>query len=330
MKDNYIAAMHSVRMPEDCRERIQAALENQGTYARPRRRWTRTGLVLAAAACLMVGSAMAAAWRTGVLTAFFQGNTTVLEPYVQTAVDSASDGNYQLSVDSYLFDGEGAYLVITVKGLTQQAIEDLKSNRVIAQTHLDFWGQNMVDHLMESGGSGPDTFHVSEMWGQSVRELPAPDADSRSWRIKADTPREGLSGQPLELWVDFMGKDHAVLLPVDTAAPSATLFPDVALTAQDGTTMSLKELTLKATGFSYVVSYPEKADDPFRNIELQLKLEDGIILTQEQLGTEFHHGGMEGDSGYCYQINDVFASPVDISQVEAVIVNGVELAISRE
>ena len=330
MKDSYIAAMDGVRMPENCRRKIEAALAERETAGHRKGVRMRTGVVMAAVMCLLIGSALAVTYRTGVLEAFFTGDTSVLEPYVQTNVSSVSDGNYLLTVDSYLFDGAGAYIVLTVKGLNDTAVEDLKSNRVIAQTHLDFWGQDMVDYLMERGRSGPDSFHVSEMWGQSVEELTAPDETSRSWRIKADTPGEGLSGQPLELWVDFMGRDYAVLLPIDTAAPAVTLFPDIELTTLGGDTAILQELTLKSTGVSYVVNYPEEVEDPFHGFEFQLRLKDGTVLNREELETRFNSGATTDDLGHQYQNNEFFASPVDLAQVEAVIVNGTELLIVQE
>lgn len=138
----------------------------------------------------MTGSAFAVAYRSGVLEAFFHGNTSQVEPYVQTAVGSAENQDYRLTVDSAVCDSQTLYAVITVEGLNNQAVEDLKSNKVIAESHREVWGQEMVDSLMANGSAGPDTFwaafadsgtHVS---GIQYQGLTAPSDTSRSWQVK--------------------------------------------------------------------------------------------------------------------------------------------------
>lgn len=59
----------------------------------------KRSLLLAAALVLLTATA-AAVSRAGVLELFFQGDTSQLEPYVQTALDTAENQDYRLTVDS--------------------------------------------------------------------------------------------------------------------------------------------------------------------------------------------------------------------------------------
>ena len=188
MKQDYNEAMDQLHLPPQAEQRILKALETQ--TQQPKKRNWRVGAALAAAAVLMTGSAFAVAYRWGVLEVFFHGDTSQVEPYVQTAVGSAENQDYRLTVDSAVCDSQTLYAIITVEGLNDQAVEDLKSNKVIAESHREVWGQEMVDSLMVHGSAGPDTFwaafadsgtHVS---GIQDQELTAPSDPSRSYRPK--------------------------------------------------------------------------------------------------------------------------------------------------
>lgn len=84
MKQDYNRAMDQLHLPPQAEQRILTALESRAKQ--PKKRNWRIGAALAAAAVLMTGSAFAVAYRSGVLEAFFHGNTSQVEPYVQTAV----------------------------------------------------------------------------------------------------------------------------------------------------------------------------------------------------------------------------------------------------
>ena len=156
MKQDYNEAMDQLHLPPQAEQRILQALEAQ--TQQPKKRNWRVGAALAAAAVLMTGSAFAVVYRWGVLEVFFHGDTSQVEPYVQTAVGSAENQDYRLTVDSAVCDSQTLYAVITVEGLNDQAVEDLISNKVIAESHREVWGQEMVDSLMDNGSAGPDTF----------------------------------------------------------------------------------------------------------------------------------------------------------------------------
>ena len=90
MKQEYNRTMEQIRLSPEGEARIQRALTGGETgNRRPAGRPWRAALAAAAALALMTGTAFAVAYQTGVLEAFFQGDTSQLEPYVQTTETTA-------------------------------------------------------------------------------------------------------------------------------------------------------------------------------------------------------------------------------------------------
>lgn len=299
--------------------------EHPASQTRRRRLMHKKKLLLSLAAALVVltGSAVAVANHYGVLDLFFTGDTSQLESYVQTAVDSAENSDYRLTLDSSLYDGQNIYAVITVTGLNDQAIEDLKSNKVIAETHRETWGQEMVDSLMESGDTGPDTLcfdftaHPSAM---SSGELPAPSDSSRSWEINVMLQQYvGAQTEPFELWLDFLGRDCAVQIPMDSVLNSVHLTPnqEVTMNPELGWTGVLKEFNL--TPISYTIQFEQEGEWsgglPRTSYEYKeiffLRMKDGSVWTPNQLGA----------------MNWQFDTPIDLEQVQSVIFGDTEFPV---
>ena len=261
-------------------------------------------LSLAAALAVLSGSAVAVAGHLGVLDAFFQGDTSALESYVQTQVGSTENQDYRFTVDSAYYDGISVYAVVTVEGLNDQAVADLKSNKVIADCHRDFWGDEMADDLLKRGSAGPDGFLsnarevAQERGGQDTgsgtgaNELPAPSDTSRSWKI--DVSFQEWMG-PLEdsllLWPAFMGRDYGVEIPLDQVTHAIRLTPDqeVLLNPISGQRAVVKEIAFTPTQLSFQVEMPEpvETDSAFvtsANWWFALGLKDGSVVTSSQLG----------------------------------------------
>lgn len=286
-------------------------------------------LSLAAALVVLTGSAVAVANHYGVLDLFFTGDTSQLEPYVQTAVDSAENADYRLTLDSSLYDGQNIYAVITVTGLNDQAIEDLKNNKVIAETHRETWGQEMVDSLMERGDTGPNTFcfdftahpgTTSSLGAMSSRELPAPSDSSRSWEINVMLQQYvGAQTEPFELWLDFLGRDCAVQIPMDSVLNSVHLTPnqEVTMNPELGWKGVLKEFNL--TPISYTIQFEQEGEwsgglprTAYEYTEIFfLRMKDGSVLTPNQLGA----------------MNWQFDTPIDLEQVQSVIFGDTEFPV---
>lgn len=331
MKQEYNRTMEQVRLSPEGEARIQRALTGGETgNRRPAGRPWRAALAAAAALALMTGTAFAVAYQTGVLEAFFQGDTSQLEPYVQTQVDSAENGDYRLTVDSTLNDGRTLYAVITVEGLNEQAAADLMSNKVIAESHREMWGQDMVDMLMEDGGSGPETFWAyfvdsgESVSGMGTHELPAPSATSRSWRLQinmSDVYREQGTG-PIALYLNFIGRDYAVQIPTDVTVEVSTLpvEREVTLSPGSGERAYVDSLELSPISLTYVGELVSDDNTP----PLFFRRTDGTVVTPAQLGLSFRR--MENPQGYpivIYQTD----TPMPVEEVASVILGDTEFPL---
>ena len=88
---------------------------------------------------LLLGTGAAVVSRVGVLELFFQGDTSQLEPFVQTGA-SAQDKNYRLTLDSSICDGDTLYVVITVAvsytHLAHEQWPDAGPDAPVAENHL--------------------------------------------------------------------------------------------------------------------------------------------------------------------------------------------------
>ena len=310
--------------PEAVLARVSAALSpEERSRERPMKKKLRLTALLAATLVLLTAT-VTAAYRAGVLDLFFRGDTSQLEPYVRTVIDSAENGDYRLSVDSALYDGQNLFAVITVTGLTDQAAEDLMSNRVIAESHRASWGEDMVESLLASGSTGPDTFscdsaqHPASM---GVQELTHPTDTSRSWRINIQFPAyEGPQDTPLELWLDFMGRGCAVSIPLDSMIEPIRITPNEVVTANvyAGWEGVLQEFVLTPTSYSVTVERIGDWDDngqAWAALAAQdlffLRMKDGTVLTREQLG----------------ESNQQFETVVDLTQVASIIYGYTEFPV---
>lgn len=336
MKQDYNEAMDQLHLPPQAEQRILKALEAQ--TQRPKKRNWRVGAALAAAAVLMTGSAFAVAYRWGVLEVFFHGDTSQVEPYVQTAVGSAENQDYRLTVDSAVCDSQTLYAVITVEGLNDQAVEDLKSNKVIAESHREVWGQDMVDSLMANGSAGPETFwatfaesgtHVS---GIQYQGLTAPSDTSRSWQVKIslmDADRQIGTG-PILFWLGFMGKEYAVEIPTDTAMETIqlTIDRDVQPEYPGGATVFVQSLELSPVSLSYVGTYWDTQRDADNPPLIFFRMKDGQILTRMQLGYSFlDHATRINLDDMLFQAQYQTDTPVDLDQVASVILGDIEFPL---
>lgn len=331
MKQEYNRTMEQIRLSPEGEARIQRALTGGETgNRRPAGRPWRAALAAAAALALMTGTAFAVAYQTGVLEAFFQGDTSQLEPYVQTQVDSAENRDYRLTVDSTLNDGRTLYAVITVEGLNEQAAADLMSNKVIAESHREMWGQDMVDMLMEDGGSGPETFWAyfvdsgESVSGMGTHELPAPSATSRSWRLQinmSDVYREQGTG-PIALYLNFIGRDYAVQIPTDVTVEVSTLpvEREVTLSPGSGERAYVDSLELSPISLTYVGELVSDDNTP----PLFFRRTDGTVVTPAQLGLSFRR--MENPQGYpivIYQTD----TPMPVEEFASVILGDTEFPL---
>lgn len=302
-------------------------------------------LSLAAALVVLTGSAVAVANHYGVLDLFFTGDTSALEPYVQTDLGSSENEDFRFTVNSAYYDGMSVYAVVTVEGLNEQAVEDLKENRADADAHREAWGDAMAEHMLETGGSGPDTIRSNQndvtqaagFWysggSSGIHELESPSDTSRSWQVDFTFQRWlGPLDTPLKVWAGLMGEEYAVEIPLDHTTGAVHLETDRAfvlnpLTGQQG---ALKEVALSPTMLYYRVELRNdpgdapgwEADDWFA-----LRMADGSVKTANELDASSSMGyDIEtGERNYRVELQSLEFSQA--SQAAALILGDTEFPL---
>ena len=324
--------------------------ERPGSQTRRRRPMHKKKLLLSLAAALVVltGSAVAVGNHLGLLDVFFKGDTSGLEPYVQTELGSAENEDFRFTVDSAYYDGMNVYATVTVEGLNEQAVEDLKSSRADADAHREMWGDELADNMIARRGSGPDTIRTNawdvaeaarpgERLGGSggSGEIQAPSDTSRSWRVRVMFECWlGPLDTPLKLWANWMGEEYAVEVPLDTVVGSAHLEPnqEFLFNPLNGQRAILTEATLTPTQLYYEIqTMGEMKTDTGWDVmdgRFVLKMKDGSLITSSQLnglGSGGKYGWGDGEFAYGVEFNKVRFS--DVSEVEAIIFGDTEFPL---
>ena len=334
-------------------ELVEQVLAQAGAPAEPRQNRRRPmhkkKLILALAAALVVltGSAMAVGSQLGLLNVFFQGDTSGLEPYVQTDLGSAENEDFRFTVDSAYYDGMTVYATVTVEGLNEQAVEDLKSNRADAEAHREMWGDALADNMLETGKFGPDTIRANQdevteaagFWysggNGGIHELEAPSDTSRSWQVDFTFSRWlGPLDIPLKVWAGLMGEEYAVEIPLDTVVGAAHLEPDQEFLFNPLTDQRaiLTEVTLTPTQMYYEIETVgemrlETGWDVM-NGQFVLKMRDGTLITTEQLHGAAGGGHYDWDNGiFAYNVEFNKMRFSDVSEVEAIILGDMEFPL---
>ena len=304
-------------------------------------------LSLAAALVVLTGSAVAVGSQLGLLNVFFQGDTSGLEPYVQTDLGSAENEDYRFTVDSAYYDGMTVYATVTVEGLNDQAVEDLKSNRADAEAHREMWGDALADNMLETGKFGPDTIRANQdevteaagFWysggNGGIHELEAPSDTSRSWQVDFTFSRWlGPLDIPLKVWAGLMGEEYAVEIPLDTVVGAAHLEPDQEFLFNPLTDQRaiLTEVTLTPTQLYYEIqTVGEMKTDTGWDVmdgRFVLKMKDGSLITSSQLHglpSGGKNGWDDGEFAYGVEFHKVLFS--DVSEVEAIIFGDTEFPL---
>ena len=355
MRKEYKQMMDQLSPREELVEQVLAQAGAHAEQKQNRRRpMHKKKLILALAAALVVltGSAMAVGSQLGLLNVFFQGDTSGLEPYVQTDLGSAENEDFRFTVNSAYYDGMTVYATVTVEGLNEQAVEDLKSNKVIAECHREVWGQEMVDGLMKSGSTGPDAImcnmhaiimddgHECSGTGIGGAELPAPSDTSRSWRVNVSFEQwMGPLNTPLKIWAGFMGEAYAVEIPLDTTAGSVHLESnqEFLLNNLTGARAVLREVTLTPTQLYYEYQsigedVPDTADMSASDASKYwfiLKMKDGSLLTASQIGFNGGSGGTSDSNTGIHSFHFKFKSVKfsEVSEVESIILGDMEFPL---
>ena len=339
MKQEYNRAMDKVRLSDEASQRIGRMLEERQAQQRSSpgggKRWTVV-LAVAAAALLMMGTVFAAVYRAGVLDTFFRGDTSALEPYVETEFNCVENGDYRLTVDSSLFDGVVLYATATVEGLNQQAVEQLMSGQVIEEYMQSKWGPERGRKLIEQGSEGPDLFRVrlepgNHVSGLAVDSLPNGSENSKSWIIQMIlTGLEHPQTEPVMLSANFMEGGGSVLIPVEQM-PEVVRIPVEQAVLEDpsgGEPLYVDYIELSPIRFTYVGRY---FDAVGYTLPVTFRMKDGRVLTCEELGLELAMCDVPGPADVLgrqlAEVVYISQSMIDLEQVESVILGAAEFPL---
>lgn len=340
MRQEYHRALEQIRLSEEARARIIGTLEQRERgLGRPRRRTGRLILVWAALILLLLGTGAAVVSRTGVLELFFQGDTSQLEPYVQTG-EGTQDENYRLTLDSSICDGDALYAVITVEGLHEQAVEELKNNQVVADCYRAAWGREMPEDLMEQRRGDISVFQFqmeagNHMSSFSFEELPDPSETGRSWQLRLTlTGLDHPQTEPIGLRLGFMEESCVLQIPVDQT-PQTVRVPierELSVDWNGGEAVFVDHVEIGPTRFTYVGKYPDTASSLAPLVFFRMR--DGQILTRKQMGLELETRDIPGPTNVLgrelAEIVYTARSVMDLREIASVILGTDEFSLDGE
>lgn len=236
----------------------------------------RMALILAAAVAAVMGSAVAATGNWEVLSAFFRGDTSPAQEYVDHTAYSVSDENYTFTVESSVADESTLYVVATVKALNEESREAL----------FDPWFHDMdtfnfyipLPEREEQTRGDKDSGIYAGFGGGEVK---LQSGDTRKFLLYAN-----LSGQPdtIELWLGQMGRERSMTIPI-SPAPSVTLKLNAtgeAVSNSDALPGSLTIRRLYLSPFNLRLEVIDGNGCALRP-RLLFRMADGSIRTQAQL-----------------------------------------------
>ena len=113
---------------------LDAAQAERKIYMKQR---LRAALAAAALTLALTGTAFAASVNWDGLAAWFQGDTTPAQEYVDSTGRSVSDEDYTLTVEGCVADEHSAYLTVSITALSDEAKEFLWDDHFIGIDTFD-------------------------------------------------------------------------------------------------------------------------------------------------------------------------------------------------
>ncbi len=278
--------------------RVNAALDadqaERKIYMKQR---LRAALAAAALTLALTGTAFAATANWDGLSAWFQGDTTPAQKYVDSTVRSVSDEDYTLTVEGCAADGNTAYLTLTITALSDEAKEFIQDEHFNSIDTLALW----IPSQEEEGGLRPVGF--------GYREVETGTADTRRFSLAADDLP--YSTDMLYVWCGYMEEGKRVNIPV-TPAPSVTVKVNAAgpgaldfapFATSDSDVLTIDKITISP--FTCRIEYqgPNGVQPNIR-----FRMADGSIYTWSQM----------------IDINDRFKEIQNLDNIASVIVFDME------
>ncbi|MEQ2455715.1 copper amine oxidase N-terminal domain-containing protein [Flavonifractor hominis] len=313
--------------PAAVRRRVNAALNaipsERSLYMRQK---LRLAALVAAAAVLLAGSALAAASHWNVLDFYFQGGQSAAQDLVDDQPRSVCDEQYTLTVESSACDASAALLLVRVDARTDKAAAFMGTEDF---NGIDLWSIHPVDPDYLSQDSAPavgGSFSYSEVSALRTET-------STTWRIRVDL--SGMTCSQLSVRMGYMEPGLSISVPLDPAQPV-----EVAVNASGqglawyetraAGPVTLHTVSLTPLSLQMDVSWTDQGlreEAPLPPI--QFRMADGTLRTAGQMlnaptqGTTLLESS--GDTAaYRGTWNLTFRSVQDLSQIKALVVWGLE------
>lgn len=247
----------------------------------------RFALVAAAIAAAVTGSALAANENWDILSAFFKGDTSPAQRYVDNTAYSVSDENYVFTVEGSVADESALYVIVTVKALNKDArkalFDPLFHNMDTFNFYIPAWDEARQEHKKK----GEHISSVHAYGGFGGGEIKIQSEDTRKFQLHAN-----LFGQPdtVELWLGQMGRKYSLSIPV-TPAPTRTLELNATGTGYCESDAAPGFLTIRRVQLSPLSVRLENTENGNLTIKPRFlfRMADGSLRTQAQM-MEFREG----------------------------------------
>ncbi len=262
--------------------RVNAALDaDPGERKVYMKQKLRLALAAAAAVAALTGSALAASEHWDMLSAFFNGDTSPAQGYVNHTTYSVSDKNYTFTVESSVSDESVLYVVATVKALNEESKTALFDPWFQQMGTFEFYIPAWDQHREDLKKQGEKTSRITAYGGFGGGPMELESEDTRKFRLTAN-----LFGEPdcVELWLGQMGREHSMTIPI-TPAPTYTL--ELGATGEAVSfgqalpgTLTIRKLYLSP--FTLRLEITEHSGGDLRP-NLLFRMADGSVRTQSQL-----------------------------------------------
>ncbi len=284
----------------------------------------RMALVLAAAIAAVTGSTLAASGNWNVLHAFFKGDVSPAQAYVDETARTVSDENYTMTVESAVSDESHIYLVVSVTALSDEAKAFLPDKFFM---DMDTWWVRSAEvdaYLQENPGAAHLPSEVPSISGLGGGELDRAPENTRRFDLYGSFQ----NGTPASILfrLSYMDKDAVVELPV-SPAPSVTVEVNGSgMSRLDMDCPEPKPLTIRRVTLTLFTCAVETAPECTLNIKpnLQFRMADGAVRTQAQMmkptdGTSAE-AGKTANNVFNYRFKEV----QDLKNIVSVIAFDVE------
>jgi len=266
------------------KDRVNAALNaDPGERKVYMKQKLRMALVLAAAIAAVTGSTLAASGNWNVLHAFFKGDTSPAQAYVDETARTVSDENYTMTVESVVSDESRIYLVVSVTALSDEAKAFLPDEFFV---NMDTWWVRSAEtdaYLQKNPGAADLPSDLPAISGFGGGELDHAPENTRRFDLYGNFQNGTPSSVLFRL--SYMDKDAVIEIPV-SPAPSVTVEVNGSgLSRLDMDCPEPKPLTIRRVTLTPFTCTVETAPECTLNAQpnLQFRMADGTIHTQAQM-----------------------------------------------